>query len=105
MAYIPFPTEKNKNTPKKVKGTYGISLIVGRTTGSLLFHYISLGIPRYPAIIGLSAAYATYATYATYANYISGGNVRTGGMLGGASARAIIAQRRQPLQGVRPILM
>ena len=41
-----------------------------------------------------------YATYATYAKYISGGNVRTGGMLGGASARAIIAQRRQPLQGV-----
>jgi hypothetical protein len=44
--------------------------------------------------------YATYATYATYANYIGGGNVRTGGMLGGASAHAIIAQRRQPLQGV-----
>jgi hypothetical protein len=68
MAYIPYPTEKNKNTPKKVKGTYGISLIVGRTTGSLLFHYISLGIPRYPAIISLSAVYADDANDANDAD-------------------------------------
>ena len=62
--------QKNKNTPKG-KGSYGISLIVGEPR-VLLFHYISLGIPRYPAIISLSAAYATYATYATYAKYTGG---------------------------------
>ena len=86
--------------------------------GSLLFHYISLGIPRYPAIISLSAVYATYATYATYAKYTGGSccdKRRAGGALqtddavvanpDPADAHAVAALRFQPYLlscGVRP---